>query len=372
MLKIGFDAKRAFLNNTGLGNYSRTLIQSLTAYYPENQYYLYTPFIKENQHKTILELKNTTVRTASIPFLKSLWRSRLINKDLIKDELNIYHGLSHELPLGIKKSGIKTVVTIHDLIFLRYPQYYKRFDRKIYNQKIIYACTVADKIIAVSEQTKRDLIHFYNIPKEKIQVIYQSCAADFKQKYPKNELRNIAEKYKLPKRFLLNVGTIEERKNLMLLVQSIQQLPQDIELVVVGRTTAYADQIKEYIVKNKLANRIHFLENVPFLDLPKIYQIAELFVYPSHFEGFGIPILEALNMGIPVIATTGSCLEEAGGPDSIYVNPNHAIELSETIIHLWNNEKKKNEMIDAGKIYAEKFEPLPLAQQLMDLYQKLI
>lgn len=372
MLKIGFDAKRAFLNNTGLGNYSRALIESLSEYFPENKYYLYTPFIQENQHQAALELKNAKIRTASIPFLKSIWRSRLINKDLIKDELDIYHGLSHELPIGIQKTGIKSIVTIHDLIFLRYPDYYKRFDRKIYDQKIKYACSIADKIIAVSEQTKRDLIQFYTIPDEKIDVIYQSCHASFKQEYAEHELKLISEKYKLPKRFILNVGTIEERKNLMLLVKSIQQLPKDIELVVVGLPTPYADKVKEYILKNKLIDRVHFLENVPFNDLPKIYQLADLFVYPSYFEGFGIPILEALNMGVPVIATTGSCLEEAGGPDSIYVNPNHAIELSETIIHLWNNESRKKEMIAAGKAYAKKFDPLPLAQQLMDLYQGLL
>lgn len=371
MLKIGFDAKRAFLNNTGLGNYSRALIHSLSEYFPENQYYLYTPFLKEN-HKAALDLKNTTFRTASIPFLKSLWRSRLINKDLIKDELDIYHGLSHELPIGIQKTGIKTVVTIHDLIFLRYPEFYKRFDRKIYDHKIKYACSIADKIIAVSEQTKKDLIQFYNIPEEQIVIIYQSCHADFKQNYAENELGVITEKYKLPKRYILNVGTIEERKNLMLLVKSMQQLPNDIELVVVGRPTAYADKVKGYILKNNLIDRIHFLENVSFNDLPKIYQLSDLFVYTSFFEGFGIPILEALNMGVPVIASTGSCLEEAGGPESIYVNPNHAIELSETIIHLWNNETKKNEMIKVGKLYAKRFEPLSLAQQLMDLYQKLL
>jgi len=372
MWKIGFDAKRALLNNTGLGNYSRALIQSLSENYPENEYYLYSPKISNNRHKQAIKRSNTSFRTTKFPVLKSLWRSRFIISDLKKDQLDIFHGLSHELPIGIQKTGIKTIVTIHDMIFLRYPQYYTRIDRKIYEQKCRYACTIADKIIAVSEQTKSDLQNFFHISEQKIEVIYQSCAPAFKQSYSESELKTVTEKYKLPKRFLLTVGTIEERKNLMLLVESIKQLPEDISLVVVGKSTSYADKVKEYIIKNKLLHRILFLEKVPFDDLPKIYQSADIFVYPSFFEGFGIPILEALNMGVPVIATTGSCLEEAGGPGSIYVNPNHAIELSEIIIHLWDNDEKKREMIREGKKYAEQFEPQKLAAQMMDLYQNIL
>lgn len=372
MLKIGFDAKRAFLNTTGLGNYSRSIIRSLSLDFPKNEYFLFSPEIKKNLYAEFQNLPNTSMQLAPFPFFKSLWRSKYIIKDLKKKQLDLYHGLSNELPVGIENSGICSVVTIHDLIFLRYPQFYKSVDRKIYFQKFKYACEHAHHIIAVSEQTKKDVVSFFKIPEKKISVIYQSCAPEFGIQATPIELETISKKYHLPPRFILNVGTIEERKNLLLLAQTMRQLPKEIPLVIIGRPTPYLKKVKEYIVFNKIEDQFIFLDDVSFIDLPKIYQLADLFVYPSRFEGFGIPILEALTAGVPVLATTGSCLEEAGGPSSIYVSPDHAIELSETIIHLWNDEQQKKEMIEKGKIYALQFKPQLIARAYMQLYQELI
>lgn len=372
MLRIGFDAKRAFLNRTGLGNYSRSVITSLADHFPEDRYFLYTPKVPSDGGTwTISETPAISIRTPKLPVLTSAWRSRFIVPQLIKDELDIYHGLSHEIPIGIQGNGIKTVVTIHDLIFLRYPQYYKAADRKIYELKFRNACKNADLIIAVSEQTKKDIVRYFRINPKRIKVVYQSCAPIFRESCTPLQLQQVNEKYQLPQQYLLHVGTIEERKNLMLVVKALQQLPETVNLVVVGKETSYAAGVKAFIREHHLENRVHFLESVPFTDLPALYQQAEVFVYPSEFEGFGIPILEALCSGVPVIAATGSCLEEAGGPDSIYINPKDESALVTAINTVLQNPDRKEYMIYKGKQFASAFTEENHATNLMHLYRGL-
>jgi len=373
MLTIGFDAKRAFSNYTGLGNYSRSVITSLAQNFPEHKYILYTTKEKIDGRTAILkQLPNTMVVTPKFPFFKSAWRSRFVVPTLQQHKLDIYHGLSHEIPLGIQHTNIKTVVTIHDLIFLRYPQYYKSIDRKIYEAKFRNACTNADVVVAISEQTKRDIIAYFDITAEKIKVVYQSCDDIFKLSDDDVQRQAVKVKYNLPEEYLLTVGTIEERKNLLLLAKALKNTPNHVQLVVVGKQTAYAEKVKQYLAAEQLTARVHFLENVSFTDLPYIYQLAKVFVYPSRFEGFGIPILEALYCGTPVIAAAGSCLEEAGGPDSMYVHPDDELRLSEQINLILNNSDVANDMVARGKIYAASFNEARQAQQLMDIYLELV
>jgi glycosyltransferase involved in cell wall biosynthesis len=370
-MKIGFDAKRAIQNNTGLGNYSRYVIEILSKYYPDNNYILFAPKQKENVRlKTILSRTNISFvfpRGISKTF-SSIWRMFGIKKDIRKNNIAVYYGLSNELPAGIKKTGIKSVVIIHDLIFLRYPEYYKPIDRMIYHFKFKLACRNADKIIAVSECTKRDIVSFFNIAEEKITVIYQGCHPNFRTKVAEEKKAEIANKYCLPSRFILSVGSIEARKNLLLAVRALKNIPEDIHLVAVGKSTPYQSEVEQYAGKWGIKSRLHILNNVSFEDLPALYQSAALFVYPSFFEGFGIPVIEALTSEIPVIAATGSCLEEAGGTGSIYVNPNDDAELSERIMEIVNNEELRNKMIESGKEYVKRFSEKAIAAEIMNIY----
>jgi glycosyltransferase involved in cell wall biosynthesis len=370
---IGFEAKRAFKNFTGLGNYARSVIQILAHQYPENQYFIYSPdLVKNSRTDFLFLLKNGTIRSAPFKFLKSFWRSKGVITNLLKDKVDIYHGLSHEIPLGLKNKGIKSVVTIHDLIYLRFPQYFKPIDRKIYNIKFRSACKHADRIIAISEQTKKDIVHFFGTDENKIEVVYQGCDTIF---YHLASFENLAEvrlKYQLPKDYLLCVGTLENRKNQLLILKALLHLPNDTQLVLVGKSTSYKETLMTFISTNSLENRVKIISNVDFKDLPAIYQQAKIFVYPSIFEGFGIPILEALNSGVPVIGAKGSCLEEAGGPHSLYIQPDDEIELSAAISKILDNETLKNEMIEKGKQFALNFREENIAKNLMRVYQKTI
>ncbi len=386
-MRIGFDAKRATMNFTGLGNYSRSLIQNLGLFYPDNFYTLFTPSLPNISLYPTLFDKNRyqfiLPKTPLAKWAKGLWRTFSLQSLLEKENLDIYHGLSGELPwnpsYNLKSSTrqkTKYIVTVHDLIFFRYPQYYKSLDRMIYRKKLIYACKRADHIIAVSDQTKKDLLNYLKIKEEKISVIYQVCDPRFWEKSTPTVLAETRINYQLPPRFILYVGTIEPRKNALELVKAFHKIRdsglKDVQLILIGKKTSYFDLINSFVKVHKLENFIRFFSDLPNEILPHFYQMAELFVYPSTFEGFGIPILEAIVSGTPVITSLGSCFSEAGGEGSLYINPKDINQLSNALMYVMNNKSLQETMRDKGYIHAHQFEAKPLSQKLMNLYQKLI
>lgn len=375
-MKIAFDAKRALYNRTGLGNYSRFVINGLAGIPPQDAYYLYAP------GKGQKALRNQIAPSPAIRYaypegwmnslFPSLWRSKRIVKDLQREKIELYHGLSNELPANMMQSGIPSVVTIHDLIFLRYPQLYKPIDRKIYTYKFRQACLQADKIIAISRQTRQDILSFFGIPEKKIEILYQGCDPVFGQPVEDPRKQAVRNKYNLPSSYILYVGSIEERKNLLLLVQALKDLKEDLPVIAVGRWTPYVKTIEAYIEENRLNGRVRLLHTVSYPELPALYQMATLFVYPSFFEGFGIPILEAQKAGVPVIAAVGSCLEEAGGPGALYTDPANASELRGLIESVLNDPKLAAHMRRAGWEYGRRFEPQKLAEEMRDLYRRVV
>lgn len=374
-MKIAFDAKRVTHNSTGLGNYGRYVVDILSDYYPKNTYDLYSPSKGKDYLRNKLREKDNITYHYPGPIdslLKSAWRSYGIIKDLKKSSPDIFHGLSNELPIGLEKAGIRSVVTIHDLIFIRYPQFYKKIDRTIYNHKFRKACEQADRVIAISDMTRQDIIKTYHIPEEKIDVVYQGCAPLFLKQVSPEQKEKIRTKYNLPSRYILSVGSIEQRKNLLLIVRALRQLGKDIHLIAIGKRTPYTDIVETYIKENNMQQQVSILNNVPFEDLPGFYQMADLFIYPSFFEGFGIPIIEALHSNIPVIAATGSCLEEAGGPDSLYVEPNDVNDLSEKINWILSTPAQAELMKKAGKEYVKRFTDQQIANDLMNVYRNVL
>lgn len=373
-MKIGFDGKRAVANFTGLGNYSRFVIEALSKRFSKESYVVFAPKPKNNKEFNALLCDNTTdfyPLGKVAKRLSSLWRSKWILKDLKRENIDIFHGLSGELPFGINRQGIKSVVTIHDLIFRHYPQYYKAIDRTIYDYKFRRACQEADKIIAVSDCTKRDIISFYGIPEEKIVTIYQGCHANFKVQPNSELIDEVRKKYNLPERYIACVGTIEERKNLMLVAKAMKLLPNDIHLIAVGRKTPYANKVEEFCRANGVSDRVRIIEGVPFKYLPSIYHGAEMFAYPSRFEGFGIPIVEAISAGLTGVAATGSCLEEAGGEGVVYVNPDSVEEAADAIKKILNHREYKQSLIDKGREHIKKFNPDTIAEEIMRVYKEV-
>ncbi|MFN8346252.1 MAG: glycosyltransferase family 1 protein [Spirosomataceae bacterium] len=383
-MRIGFDAKRAFNNRTGLGNYSRFVLNALHHYAPEPTYWAYTPRIQPGLFD---EFPVDAVRlpASENKLYGAWWRSYGITQSLAKDGIQLFHGLSNELPGGLPKAGIKSVVTIHDLIFLRYPELYPAIDRFFYRQKFRNACQQADMIVAVSEQTKRDIMAFYGTASEKIQVVYQDCHEAFQRKASPLPLSSatpvqlergsmgVFQKYGIVKPYVLCVGTIEARKNQLRLVQAFQAAQlDDAQLVLVGSKTKFQQQIESFVSENRLETKVRIFNNVPFADLPALYQSARVFAYPSFFEGFGIPIVEALHSGVPVIAATGSCLEEAGGKGGLYVHPNDTDELAQKLQLLWQDEGLRQQLIANGQAHVKQFAAENIAKKLVTIYESLL
>lgn len=375
-MRIGFDAKRLFNNFTGLGNYSRFVVKALLDHHPGHWYTLYSPKIKDHPDTEAFRT-NPKLHLRTPPgWVKgsgfgSFWRSINLGNIAFRDGMDIFHGLSNELP-RTKPEGLKTVVTIHDLIFIRYPELYKKIDVGIYKRKLIHACESADKIIAISQQTSNDLQHYLKVPEDRIKVVYQGCDPQFNRKASPAEIEKVREKYQLPSQFVLTVGTLEPRKNALLLLKAIAQTKEKMSVVLIGKSTAYQKQLDQLIEEEGIKNRVHFIHQVDFIDLPQIYQAAKIFVYPSRFEGFGIPIVEAIASGVPVVASKGSCLEEAGGPDSAYVDPDNDKELAQVLNQLLDDELRCSRMIQQSKEYIKRFDPQTIANDLMNVYSEVL
>lgn len=370
-ITIGYEAKRIYHNTTGLGNYSRDLIRILSAYYPERKYFLYNP---KSPNKVNFTVPNPNV-VAKTPQgfwkqFKNLWRQYRIVADLKRDQIDLFHGLSGELPIGLQKNGIKSVVTIHDLIFLKFPQFYGWFDRKMHYYKFKKAAHQADQIIAISEQTKQDIITYLNVPSDKIKVLYQGCSNVFKQEFDIAQKESVTQKYKLPTQFVLNVGTIETRKNIFEVVKALKGT--SIPLVIVGKKTAYAQKIEDFVAAHQMENQILFLTGLRLEELAIVYQLATVFIYPSLYEGFGIPIIEALYSKTPVITSKVSCLPEAGGPDSVYIDPLDTQNIQDALLEIWNNPEKRHEMSEKGHIFVQKFNDEVIASEMNALYLNVL
>ncbi len=369
-MKIGFDAKRIVNNNTGLGSYARTLVNDLSETVTDDtQLRLYAPDQgNERLRRQVVARPNIVYCYPQHATFKWLWRSHGIVADLVADDVDVYHGLSGELPVGISKAGVRSVVTIHDLIFLRHPEYYNSFDRAIYTWKFRRTIAEADRIIAISECTKRDIMFYGNVSPDRISLIYQSCSTFFKLRESEDKLQDVNARYMLPPRYIVCVGTIEERKNVLLAVKALHRLPEELSLVIVGRSKPYCNKVREYIEQNRLNKRVLILNDVSNEDLPAIYQMAEASVYPSRYEGFGIPIIEAIQSGLPVVACTGSCLEEAGGNDSLYVDPDDVYGMADAIASVLKGAPGREQRVERAQQYVRRFENNNVAEQMLQVY----
>lgn len=374
---IGFDGKRAVNNLTGLGNYSRLVLQSLAmADAGSHRLLVYTPEMRRNPRLDALKAcENVEFRfPGPVGFSGSLWRTFGISNHLLPDKVEIYHGLSNELPLNIRKSGVKSVVTLHDVIYRRLPSCYNPADRFLYDFKYGRSCRNADRVIAISESTKRDAMEFYGVAEDRIDVVYQGCDDIFRRPVSRKDLEEIRQRYSLPERYLLQVGTIEWRKNLALSASALAGLDKDVYLVAVGRDRkGYKKEVIEAARRSGVAaDRIIWLEGLPFQDLPGVYRNASVAVLPSRYEGFGIPVIEAMECEVPFIGAKGSCLEEAGGPAGRYVDPDSVDEMIEELRIILNGGSEIKKRVEEGKLYVRRFDNSSMAKNLLDVYARTL
>ncbi len=375
-MNIGFDAKRAFMNSTGLGQYARRLISALVAHSPKDNFTLFTPASSTFLEEVLKQHPNTKIITPKHIFLKKfhqVWRSCFLAKEIQKHDIKVFHGLSSELPLGLGQN-IKKIVTIHDLIFFKKPELYSPLDAMIYRRKTKYAAKYSDKILTISYATKLDLIDLYKVPEEKIIVVPPICDAKFYNLKTDLEKQNFLSNKNLDKPFLLFLGTIEQRKNLFFVIKALFELFKNgvaISFVIVGRKgDAYVD------IKKFLADKLEFEKNIMFFhdvkdeEVPLFFQTARAFVYPSQIEGFGMPLAEAAASGTAMITLDHGALKEAAGPGAFVLSDGTSgqQELEKILYKIFYENQNLDDRIALGKTHAKKFLAQVIAEESMKIY----
>jgi glycosyltransferase involved in cell wall biosynthesis len=376
-VNIAFDAKRYFNNATGLGFYSRTLVGGLRQFYPEHHYWLYTPYNKAQLGGNGDDIRLPDSLLGRL--LPPLWRSQWITKQLQRDGVDIFHGLSHELPAGLRKAGIRSVVTMHDLIFMRYPELYAPVDRFFYQKKYRRAAEDADQVVAISQQTRADLETYFGIPTQNVRVIGQSCDPAFERL----SLRSNPDRLALPfpvgadmpaGDYFIAVGSLTPRKNWHRLLDALHLMKnagEAVPLLVVGTgKNAYSEGLRTQA--KQLGLQVFWIDrHVTTHDLALLYRRAVALVYPSVFEGFGIPILEALTIGIPVVTSLGGCFEEVGGSAALYADPLKVADLATQMSRVLKTEVR-NKLIAASADQILQFSPQKICAEWMSVYNPLL
>lgn len=377
MLTIGYDAKRAFNNASGLGNYSRLLVESMVKYHPENHYLLFTPKISQNWLSWQQQMQASGVASLLPPrrlqrIFHSYWRSVGVSKEAPGRGIQIYHGLSHELPVNMAKRGIKTVVTMHDLIFLRYPEYFPRIDRFFYERKFKQACQDADAIVSISEQTTEDLISFLKADPKKIRQIYQDCHPIFRNAIVESDLAAFKQKHQLSVPYIYVAGSFEKRKNHLRVMEAYAQLPADRpKLVFAGKKSTYLQEMLKLANKLEIAAEVRVLQNLAFDELPFLYAGAVFTAYLSEFEGFGLPVLESMAVGTPVLTSNISSMPEVGGNAALYAPPTDVEAIAMQMRLLLFDEEGNAAVRKLIKPQSEQFSAEKMADQLHALYHAL-
>jgi glycosyltransferase involved in cell wall biosynthesis len=296
---------------------------------------------------------------------------------------DIFHGLSNELPAGLSRRNIKTVVTVHDLIFERLPETYPFDQRYVHRWKIRQACRDADAVIAISRQTREDLIQFYKLAPGKIHTCYQSCNPLFEEPVSEEKVRQVKVTYGLPDAFFLFVSSITKRKNLITLCRALVLLKKEtnLPLLVIGDGKKEKEEAKAYMQRQGMSDRLIILNERPAAreisfqraaDFPAIYRQATALIYPSFFEGFGLPPLEALWSGVPVICSNTSSLPEVGGDAALYFNPADEEELAAQLQKLLHDPALVQSMREKGWRQARLFSAEQSANSVMQVYRQLV
>lgn len=372
---IGFDAESAARSKTGIGNYGRFIINALAATCARNTYLrLYITKQHNNTYfDRVASLRNVEAMEPDGRFwrkLSWLWRVAGVSRDAKNGSVELYHGLDNRLPYGLAHYNIRSIITIHDLRFIRFESK-SPISTYIERQRMHSACHRADRIIAVSEGTKRDLVELLNIDPEKIDVIYTGCDPCYTAPIDAERVATVKEQYRLPERYILNVGTQSKRRNIELILNAMTKLPEPIDLVAAGAPTSHTRRLAALARKLGIDNRVHFIVCDSNEDLAAIYRGAELLVNPTHYSTFGMPLVEALNVGIPVIGATGSSHEEAAGPNGIYVSPDDSAELADKIDALLNNKELRRQVIENGRSHVSRFRAEVTAYNILNCYKRI-
>lgn len=374
-IKIGIDYTAAVHQSAGIGRYTREMVQALAAapdFAPH--YYLFAAAAQGDARPLLPAEKFTWCPTR----LTERWLARLwyrlhlpLAVETWTGPLHLLHAPDFILP-PVRRST-RTIVTIHDLSFVREPDSIMPGMSYHLNTWVPRSVAQADCVIAVSEATRRDLVEIYQTPPDKIRILYHGVTSNFKPVTDPARLQEVRQKYGLgQKPLVLSIGTIQPRKNYQRLIQAFAQVKGEAALVIAGGPGWKNESIFDEVGKYQLGDRIHFPGFVAEADLPVLYSAAAIFIYPSLYEGFGLPILEAMACGIPVIASNRSSLPEVTGDAGLLVDPYDVAAMAAAMNRLLEDHHLRQQLSAAGLKRAAQFTWPGMVAQLVDIYRQLL
>ncbi len=371
-MRIGINASKIYDVHTGVGRYTSNLSRSILKTGSKNDYYLYAPGRMGNAavadiggvgfEKPSISIQNNTLRI--------LWEQMVLPMYSRKDRLDLFHYTDHALSVLFRKCPI--IITVHDIAYLRLPNLLNT-SRRIYKKNILQiSIRKAKIIIADSYATKRDIVEYFGIREDKIRVIHLGVESRFR---PISNLEDFRLKNNLPSKMILNVGTLEPRKNVVSLIKAFKKLREigfeDVKLVIAGNKGWLYQEIFKEVGHSDLKQEILFLGVVRDEDMPLLYNCADIFVYPSLYEGFGLPPLEAMACGVPVITSNTSSLPEVIGDAGIMVNPTDVNLLCESMCLLLKDRELWNRMRDMGLERSKLFSWDNTAEKILKVYDEV-
>ena len=351
----------------GTKTYIDSLVKALLDLDRHNRYHLWGGKVPVNAPNMHVDSFGGTYRRAWQLVWKTIgWPT----VDLIGPRPDLWHFTNYVAPPTAKPF----VVTIHDLGFVHHPEFTEPKNLEFLRKWVPDTLDRARLVIAVSEATKEALIEEYKVPLDKIEVVHEAADDIFSRELPEDDVGRVKEKYGIEGDYFLAVGTLEPRKNLKTLLMALAGLRKEVQeqLVVVGGQGWLFDETQELLAKLGLESRVIFTDYVPKAELPALYQGAQCFVFPSHYEGFGIPVLEAMASGTPVISSNTSSLPEIGGGAALYFDPNDSKGLKHALTRLLQDENLRTRLAEAGRRQAAKFSWAKTAQHTLGVYERAL
>ena len=376
-MRIALDYTAGIRQEAGIGNYVRSLLDAMLALDKENDYTLITSG-RPTRERPFPDAPNARGRSVLIPdrYLNVLWyRWRApLPANLFTGKIDIYHGPDFVLPP--LSSKIRKVVTIHDLAFLEHPEYAVPSLAEYLKKVVPESVAAADVVAAVSHDAAQTLMKHFQTPREKITIIPNGLRPHFKRITDPILLGATANKFGLKHPLVLGVGTLEPRKNHLGLIKAFHQAQSDKKnrpamLALAGGHGWLYEETKQLVADLKLEKKVRFLGRVSDLELAVLYSLADVFAFPSFFEGFGVPPLEAMACGAPVITSNTSSLPEVVGDAALTVDPHNIDELAKAITRLLGNEKLRDELRQKGFEHVQLYTWPKAAQKMLDTYQLL-
>jgi len=367
MMLIGIDASRAaYLQRTGTENYSLFLIRALLKLDPENAYRLY--FNQPPAPDLFPAAKNVEIRAMPFP---RLWTHIRLSWEMAPRAPDVLFVPAHVLPLVHPR---RSVVTVHDLGYLYYPQAHTRWARWYLQWSTSYNTRAAAHVIADSEATKRDLIEHCHATPDKVTVVYPGYDPDFAPARDGARLAAVRKRYPIPGTYVIYVGTLQPRKNLARLLDAFAVLVKqgrDVHLVIAGKKGWLYELLFAHVHQLGLEERVHFTGYVPQEDLPALITGARAFVLPSLYEGFGLPILEAMACGTPVVCSNVSSLPEVAGDAAILVNPHNTAQLAQALALILDDDELRHELAQRGLRHVTRFSWEKCARETLGILQSV-